>query len=67
MLTRQLAPDRVSSTLLLADITSSDNLKQSALKYCKLYKEYIYKVRITCKKVPQKEISSNARFSLQLS
>ena len=44
MLTRQLAPDRVSSSLLLADITNSHNLKLSALKYCKLYKEYIYKV-----------------------
>ena len=49
MLTRQLAPDRVSSTLLLADLTNSENLKLSALKYCKLYKEYIYKVRlVTC-------------------
>ena len=60
MLTRQLAPDRVSSTLLLADSTSSENLKQSALKYCKLYKEYIYKVsRATWLEINNKVRSEN--------
>ena len=44
MLTSQLSPEKVSTILLVADMTCSQQLKQSALKYCVLYKEYIYKV-----------------------
>ena len=45
-LTGQLSPSLVSAYLLVAEIANCQKLKASALKYCKLYKEYIYKVNI---------------------
>jgi len=39
----QLSPSVVSEYLLIAHLTNCQNLKLSALKYCKLYKEYIFK------------------------
>ena len=40
----QLSPVLVSDYLHAADLTSSHKLKSAALKYCTLYKEYIFKV-----------------------
>jgi len=39
----QISPSLVSSYLLIAQLTNCKQLKQTALKYCKMYKEYIFK------------------------
>jgi len=39
----QISPSLVSYYLLIAQLANCKQLKQTALKYCKMYKEYIFK------------------------